>query len=369
MKTIGILSYSNSKIINYGGILQAYALKTFIEEDCGCSCYQINYIVKPFYTSKYRKILSQFYKAFLSLFGSKKRKTRTLNFWKRNFKSSAKPLFTTQDLVFDSRNYDCLLLGSDQIWNPYINNFDSNFFGSFYNNGINTVYTYAASFGRACFKEKDAKFIVENLNGLHNVSVRETQGKEFLEGFNIESHVDIDPTLLLDRNQWQTISKQSKLHLKTKYILCYIMPGDKTVENEIKRIAKFYSKSAKLKIIFIGQKETKRLEKHNRFDFGPAEWIDAMLNASLIITNSFHGVAFSVNFNKDFFAVFPSNQSNSSLTSRISSLLMQLNLENRIFQVGDTMNSNLTPIDYKDINAKLDNMRKQSRNYLISLLS
>lgn len=165
----------------------------------------------------------------------------------------------------------------------------------------------------------------------------------------------MDPSLLLSGEEWNRYCEKKQLPIKKgeKYLLIYRLANSAVVYDTAKRVADKYG----LKVYEIGT----TLRKNKIVDkliggASPEEFLWLFSNAEYVVTNSFHGTAFSVNFNKNFYSVLPSKR-----TSRITSLLEKLGLEDRIIK-----NSlhNISIIDYESVNEKLEQLRKESKKYL-----
>jgi len=178
------------------------------------------------------------------------------------------------------------------------------------------------------------------------------------------------PTLLLGPEVWRRIA--IPYPAPKQYILCYYMPGDTVVERSIAEIANRVSALTRWDVINIGEKEYMRLVPWRRsvFDAGPSEFLGLLQNASFVITNSFHGTAFSINFGKPF--IVPINLNippEKALSSRITSLLRTLGIGERLVSAGEQISqSNLFDIDYDRVAATLSQERQTSIEFLRTAL-
>lgn len=361
MKKIGILTFQNAD--NYGALLQAYALKNFLS-DIGNNTYIINYycpqLQKDYKILKLPKlsikdIVKKCAKFILSPF---------LLYIRWKFKGFRKQYLTDVEPVYPNKienyvnKYDIFISGSDQVFNPRITNFDKNYFLSF-SKDKNKNFSYAASFGLSLkdLNDKEKDFLKKNLLNFANLSVREKQGTEIIANLiSCRNEVNLDPTLLLSKETWQKIAVLPK---QNRYVLLYLMYKDKKIISFAKELAN----KKKCKLIFISYS----LDIIDRVPAihitpTPQEWIGLFLNAEYIVTNSFHGFAFSVNFNKKFFlGHLPSHM---PVNSRLDNLLEITGLYNRLYtNFSDTDNYD-TPIDWQNVNTKLETERQKSLNYL-----
>lgn len=366
-KRIGILTYNSNKVMNYGGVLQGFALNRKISELLG-SDYDVinyNYSFTTTFSSTFRKIVSRIYNFLISaLLSEIIRRHRTFKLYK-TFLDNKKTNEKNLPEHIKSR-YIFTIVGSDQVWNPRINNFDKIFALSHFDR--KTAATYAASFGSSVCEIKYLEVLNENLKKFNCVSLREDSGIDILKQFNGVKRVDLDPTLLLDKSEWKEIIKTSKVNApKRKYLFCYIMPGDNRVVNAMIKYADILSKRLGLEVIYCGQKHFSLLGKKRIYSLGPIEWIKYIEHSDFVLTNSFHGVAFSENLNKPFaYVKNPElNKSTTDLSSRIVDFLHSLNEEYRILSstMSDIDLLKLTSVS-NNINELLDARRQNSINYL-----
>lgn len=225
-----------------------------------------------------------------------------------------------------SEIYDVYVVGSDQVWNPAcvskLRKIDSVYFLGFVPNEKIKI-SYASSIGGYKYSEYEAVEVKELLSGFNSISVREKDTKNYLEdmlGRRVE-HV-LDPTLLLAKDQWLNSLNIQKESEPERYILFYCVPK----LQGIKKIAKYYKEKLGIKLIALDQGLSSgvKVDKHIR-DAGPIEFIELFNNAEFIITDSFHGTCFSINFGKPFVVYTEGMHSN-----RIKSILEITGLKNRL---------------------------------------
>lgn len=332
-KKIGILTLSDP--INYGASLQTFALQEYLFNQN----YNVNVIdynsekggVKELaIKQKIRSLVWN--KTLKKVLKDRKRYELTRQFKKEYIRYSDYKYKNPTDLK-EKADYSAMIVGSDQVWNPNFAGYDDIWFLNFNNNPKKI--SYAASFGVSSlsdrFRESYSKYL--NKFKTENISVRETTGSKIVyDLIGTRPKVVLDPVFLLDKEYWIRISVKPKF---TKYVLCYYMPGDASAEKEIRRLAKFVSKKHNLKIINIGKRETSRLKfwENNQLGVGPREFLGLFENADCVITNSFHGTAFSVIFNKKFYSVINSSIKKGNLSSRMVDLLKNLGMNEFIDDV------------------------------------
>lgn len=380
-----VIAYANNHN-NYGTSLQGYATLKKIQ-DLGYQVEVIRYNKKLSLGKKLQLVFNMLrcgtYKG--SIRKAKEKINRILHKkYDKNINIRAKavnkfkqkhliPFFKTyngfEELKQGSLNYNLVLVGSDQIWLPI------SLYSKYYNllfvaDAIPKV-SYASSFGVSKIPRFQQKETGNFLNRFNKIGVREIQGKKIIDTLsNKEATVVVDPTLLLTRKEWEKESEQSSLKTKEPYIFCYFL-GTNTKSREA--VTKLQINTG-LKIISIKHMDeyVSRDEKFGDdapYDVSPIDFIKYIKNASYVCTDSFHGTIFSIIFNKQFmtFYRFDSKTVNSR-NSRIDSLFELLNLSDRLYN-GENILSIKEEIDYSDINNKVENLRKESLEFLIESLS
>jgi len=361
----GIITFHRS--INFGAVLQAYALKTTIDK-LGVQAQIINYTTEHLEKNvKMERLLTKLRLAknpikmmSVLIYGYyiKQKKNKFIEF--SNEKLSLTKIFSCKNIEQLSDAFDIFITGSDQVWNDQCTGFDKNYFLSFVKNSFKKN-SYSASFGFDKIPDEHYSEYKKLLSDFNNISVREQKGFEIIYDLlkrNIE--VTLDPTLLLRANQWLEIARPAT-NLKN-YILVYEMAHSDRLINFISKL----QKQTGLQVVFISNKYEKKIKKTiNIRGAGPKEFISLFNNARYIVTNSFHGICFSIIFEKTFFAeLLPSP---SKVNSRITNILSLFNLNNRF--TDNFSDSKVIDIDYTEANKILDNERQKSVDYLKKILN
>lgn len=353
---------------NYGTALQVTALSNILKE-LGHEPYVINYktsgqttvipnnSIKNYTQKLYKRIKNLFIKSYASTYRTQKFE----DFFKHNlnFTDYCK---TQSDLEKLSSDFDSFICGSDQIWAP--NCFDPHYFLDFiYDENIKIA--YAPSVGLPSI---DDRYIRDNIKKLTSkikyISTREQSGSELISKLiNKQVRTVLDPTLLLNSDYWQRIANNdnTKISESKPYILVYMLGNNNKHWKQIKSISQ--TLQMELKIIPVFEHDTKR-KGCIQEPIGPSEFIQLINNCSYICTDSFHGLAFAINFNKNF-CIFErfKNTDTINQNSRIYNLLNLLGLNSRIFK--STSNNNVySNIDYKIVDQKLDILRQDSISFL-----
>lgn len=257
-----------------------------------------------------------------------------------------------------NEKFDCFFAGSDQIWNMGINGNDTSYFLDFVNDK-NKKNSYAASFTRTSFSPEEEQQFRKLLSDFNRISVREIEGQHPLEvllGRSVE--VVLDPTLLLPKEWWENMVTAEK---EKPYLLVYLMSPNAEILSYAMRYAAKNNLAVKYISLYepFGKKGMEVISEPT-----VEEWLSLIHNADFVLTNSFHGVAFSIIFEKNFMF---GRISDAGKNSRLTSLMSILEINQRAI---DPMNLDkmFTPIDYNRVAKKLWNERQRSINYIKSTL-
>ena len=328
MKKIAILSFINTK--NYGGLLQAFALQNFLKSN-GCEAFHVNYKAPEAITGNpAKRFLRKIYKRLSFLFFDKTRNKNEKTF--RAKISLSTPCSAKEDIA--KIPCDCFIVGSDQVWNPFLNNFDNAYLLLFETTARKVAFSASLGLTQRCPNNWKNE-LKSALPQFSFVSVREETAKNLLcdlGGNNIA--VSLDPTFLLTKNEWldATNSFDPSVIPTKPFVLCYVMPGDTHLVKNMIKFARQIAKKEKLKLCVIGLRDIDRLKLNSSFTFGagPSEFVQLISKSSYVVTNSFHGTVFSTIFNKPFTSFISKNGSSSSLSERIVDFLGEFDLTDRL---------------------------------------
>ncbi len=360
---IGILTYHRAE--NYGALLQAYATRTYLRS-MGHEVSFVDYW--PKYHSDYfrifplgrfreRNIKGKIMMLFrLTLWGIPKyiRKSRLQRFMHNRLGVSRLPLYTNDDCK--SENYDVVVYGSDQIWrkqNLGGVGFDSWYFGSDNVQSLRKV-VYAGSMGAVSLDSKDEAFVLQQMKNFDALSVREKDLYDFFSSKGIESQLVCDPVFLLSKDEWQEVASEKAR--KKKFILFYNLlnsPESVSFANQL-------SKKTRFPIIEINKYLGLSRFLHRRYVSCASveKFLGLIRDAEYVVSNSFHGVAFSIIFEKRFFAVGMGGRAN-----RVVSLLESAGIPDRYVN-GVVPSYYDEVIPYDTVKEKLDVFRRNSMCYL-----
>lgn len=271
-----------------------------------------------------------------------------------------------KDLYTDTPIYDVYMVGSDQVWNPNASSSIEPYFLTFAPHSALTV-SYASSFGVSKIENNSiANRIKLGLSSIKTISVRESSGVNLVKELTGRTaQLVCDPTLLLNKSEWTMFMKPVS-NMPQRYVLIYQL----SESDAIVKLATRIGKQEQIPVYRICKRAFKvKKDKGvvNILNAGPSEFLSLITNASFIITNSFHGTAFSINFDVPFYTVVSAKKKNNN---RMESLLDYVGLGKRI--VKDDVDITNLPIVGYDVNAtqlKLKSFRLESEKFLEDALA
>lgn len=369
---IGILTlYHNN--FNYGGLLQAYALWKVLDEqgydvkeisyhlDSGYPWYRESSIssIKSEAKTLAKKVLWRSYYTGL--------KQRDIAMHQFELTIPHTEEVTAQEIHKLNASFDTFICGSDQIWNPI--GWQDTLFLSFVS-PENRKIAYAASMARDFFTKEEADYAYRMTRDFTALSVREEQSLKAMREHHPDFTAEImpDPTLLLPVTDWNEITKKGRAQ-DGEYIFAYFLGNETTARDRVIEYAKVRGK----KIYFINylNKYCRNWEKvHQNLmvpyaDFGVPDFLAMIQNASLVITDSFHGAVFSSIFHTPFVVMsrFKSCDKN-SMNSRIDTLMTTLSINRKVEQLDTTQSYPLTEKEISNIDNALKLQRKKGIGFL-----
>ncbi len=256
---------------------------------------------------------------------------------------------------------DILMTGSDQVWNSVHN---EGFDGHYFFQGIENVpkIAFCSSIGRESIDSIEANKIKSLLKEYKAISVREKSAVDILNDLGIKAEQLLDPTFLLNKKGWEKFSSPRKY--KMPYILIYT-PYNTIDKDLIYKSAKKLAKRFGLKIVTFSWIGLPERQADKTFLFAnPGDFLSLMLHADYVITNSFHGTAFSINLNKQFWVFEPS-----AFSTRIKNILGLTGLDSRLLNNRMEDSDIASAIDYSQVNKVLESERIKSFDFLKNALS
>ena len=370
-KKIRIVSFQNAH--NFGAVCQAYGLQqTLLEmgyEDVQFLNYNPKYLKdrydpmilwkKPDFHVSFLHKLSRLIRWYSLVLATYYRNVKFKSSIKRMLKQTPKELCLAKDFVDEET--DILICGSDQIWNNELTKgLDPVFFGLTLKNA-GKVISYAPSTEISSLSDEIIREIAEKTAHFSSISVREQSVKEKLQPV-IAKPIDVcvDPTILCSKEAYSKVAS-NKL-VKAPYICVYAYyPEEGIVQDTIKTIPNYEQYEIHY-ISFTAASINKWRDKSYHFAISVEDFISYFKYASYVVTNSFHGLAFSLMFEKNFMVTWMDGKS-----TRTAALLHKLYLDDKIIRSVSEVNWN--PIDYNRVNHDLESLCESSREFLVNSIN
>lgn len=335
MKHIGIITFQNAN--NYGAVFQAFALQKTVEK-LGAKAEILNYDSPNMgLKSVQTKVFSDFTQKYLNL---------------------TAPYTNKKDI--ETTGFDAVISGSDQVWNPRLTGSDMTYFLDFVGKDVKKL-SYAASIGLnedlfLEYKEVFEKYVPE----FEAVSLREETHVPYIKSIvdgNKQVITSIDPSLLLTAGEYAQAFGLKETQ-KEEYIFVFSYAYDPKLYD----FANMLSLKTGYKIV--------ALTFYNAGSFvdgasvlrnvPPVDWLQLFNDAKMVITDSFHGMMFSMIFNKPFYAYTP-NRSN---VARVTDVLKKFGLEDRKLTNIQSIKDVSFELNYAGVNQKIEAEREKSLQYL-----
>lgn len=353
---IGIVTYHRTN--NYGAVMQALATR-FVLEEMGHEAYYVDYW-PDYHKDKYRIFSYSMFKrqgiiskirTLRSLLRDYSQKKKRIDNFEKFFQMYIYPYCRPID-----DKYDVVIYGSDQIWRKQsaLGTYNPFYFGK---NKINSLHhiSYAASMGILPNNDADRAKVKELVSHLEKISVREEGLRQLLLSLGYKDVVlSLDPTLLLTSKEWDKYLP-TEPYTGENYALFYNLDANAFDINKVKKFTN--SKGLKLIVIY-GYATTKETDT-NITSAGPLEFIRLIKNADYVFSSSFHGLAFSIIFEKQFFASFMNN------SERARNLLNLIGEPMRLLSPKSEVPQNMSPVNYGKVSEIMMLNKEKSIKYLI----
>lgn len=358
---IGVLTYHRAH--NYGAMLQAYALLSFLRNH-GYHAELIDYwpithknqyaLIKPIVgnciLSKIKCIIAT-----------------TITFIRRYMRICKFEKFSQKYLNINSTiqypmpdwgylQYDCVIVGSDQIWRNHESDgkhigFDPVYFCQHIPKNIRCI-SYAASMGIIQLNKEDKDILKNYLNRFSRILVRENSLKEAIDELGFDSAIVVDPTLLLSKDEWNKFLPNKRFHT-TKYVLYYELVKSK----EALVFAKHKAEELGCKLLIMDATIPLMPQRRHISYASPIEFLHAIRDAEFVIATSFHGTAFSVIFEKQFITIGLNKNAD-----RVQTMLHQLDIEEHYQEHPQ----NVMDIDYAQVKIRFSKLVANSMHLLLT---
>ena len=362
-KNVGVMTFHFA--LNYGARLQAYALQKYLEMQ-GYNVTVINYlprraqfdIARTCVPLKPTNVLTSYYN--LIRLNKFKDKIVSLN--------TSRIYRNLEELRREPPKLDAYICGSDQIWNPNCSpNKDIQPYLLDFGLSNSKRLAYAVSLGNCPEAVLENTDFWSPLNSFNSISVRESDAVSIIQKLSRRKvDVCVDPTMLFAKSDYHRLFNFEKRRDSDRFFAYFLNPNT----SEVTRLfQKFQSSGLYITQIFGGS--FVRFKTSERIVPAPSGWVKSISEASGVITNSFHGVVFSIIFNKRFlFLSLVGQEAKKNL--RVAHLLNLLNLEERMISgqdLGDPVNLMLKPIDWLAVNKRVEQLSLQSKKFLDDALA
>lgn len=365
---------------NYGGLLQNYALQQALKK-LGHHAITLDQTETP--VSPIRSIASYMKTFILKMLGKganrkhyfKPKKKYVVYIRKHTqcfvdkYISHTKAMYKADDFrkFCINNNIDTLIVGSDQVWRPCYND---NIYRSFFDfaEGLDIKrYAYAASFGVDDweFTEEQTTRCKKLIELFDAISVREESGVNLCQTYyNRKAEHVLDPTMLLDKEDYEELVYKENEPVSPGSLFTYILDESEEKTNIIENVAKSLS-LVPFKVMPKKRVNKETIKQIEDCIFPPVtQWLRAFMDAEFVVCDSFHGVVFSIIFNKPFIVIANKRRG----IARFKSLLETFELSDRIIDGFDNVHSIVKiPIDWKKVNRIRTKLRTKSFEYLRSI--
>ena len=367
---IALITYHSA--YNFGSVLQAYATQQALRL-IGYNTDIINYrMVEQKYF--YNRIFSLKYGirtsvndlSMLPIYRKrKKRAERFETFFQYNF-SLTKEVNEPEEVELLWGNYDLVISGSDQIWNKNsceLRCNDWKYMNPYLLKGyVGRKISYASSINT--MSKADLRRISAELESFNALAFRESVSSKMIgEMLHRKVFTVLDPTFLLTKQEWIDKLGLKKNEKYGTYILCYSLGGLKA-DWQMLHDMRILSRKRKCNVIMVTPfTYIPVIDHHIKYhhEYGPKDFLEALYNADLVVTNSYHGAVLSINFGKDFYSVCRQGASD----IRKEDILNRLGLSDRIlYRPDELLHKDIKPINYLLVYEKLDILREESLAYL-----
>lgn len=384
MKTVGIITVHHYG--NFGSALQAYASQKVFEK-LGYDTYIIDYRSPNVYyaTRRYmnyddrddsfyhklerrsinplkwvaRKVLSEPHIACFLYRGLGIKKGVSLSvFWFENLRMT-RCYNSLKELYINPPRFDIYVVGGDQLWNTYITYNNPAFFLTFADAEAKKI-SFSTSIGIPAVPDEALSVFKRGIANLSSILLREEEGVEYLHSLGFKADRVLDPTLMLTKEEWGLVQDKNFKLPYEKYILAYFLdPTNWTAE-----LLETVRKQTGLPVIVIGKRGTSKCYFYVG-NIEVATFLTLFAYAEIVVTNSFHGMAFTIIFEKVLVATFRSEESETSMNSRHRNIVNLFDLSSYLYDSTNFSPDKLSyQMDYTKIGGLLECYRKQSLDLL-----
>lgn len=367
MTRVGVLTMH--RVCNYGSALQAWATQTILQH-MGFEVRLIDYVYPNDYHRLFFPSISLKTKILRALMNCvyhhpmKKKEDAFRQFRKKHFLCTSQ-IDTKERLLSISQDFDVYLVGSDQVWNMDVLHEDYSFYLDFIPDDKLKV-SYASSFSKSDLNNYDIKKIGLLLDRFKAISVREKNGQKIIkELINKDVPVCLDPSLLLERRDYLPLAEESTIKVEGDYILVYVLNYAFDPYPFATHFIEELSRKSGRKVVCIDFSHRQHLKVQKCIHFhdalGPAEFLWLFMHASVVVTTSFHGTAFALNFEVPFYSIVNNVETGDD---RMLSLIRECGAESQVVYKDSIYRFNSSEMDWEIVRRKISDLRELSFNYL-----
>ncbi len=371
LKKVGVVTMH--KVINYGSFLQAYATQYIIEK-LGYKCEIIDYEFPNEWHFERGVTGARGIKKYVSnivhKFGIKPghRKKIKLSKAVNKYLNLSKTYNNPSEIKKKPPIYDIYITGSDQTWNPKHTKGDDTFLLAFAPDSAKKI-SFSASIAGNNLNEEYKSSFKNLLIKYDNISIRDSGGNQVMkELVGKEVDVTLDPTLMMNRDEWSLFSKnRNSIYPNNGYIIFYLITHSFDVTPYIYELLKKLQEKTGLKVYSFSEIPSSfGINYKTCVDIGAEDFIELFEKSSYVVTSSFHGTAFAVNFGIPLYSVIDSLD---SVDDRQISLLQKLKIDQCLVPLSKPFDEIQPIYDIEKEQRNLDKLRTKSLDYLLNSLS
>lgn len=353
---------------NYGGILQAYALQMVLER----MGHEVVILDKPFrlyFKLRSKEIRRRLWKKCRGKWNDRIfREEYAYSVVSQHTRPFIRKYLHVKEVSdfskLKQKGIEAIVVGSDQVWRAIWQPHIEHMFLSFAQEWNICRVSYAASFGTENweYNEMQTELCGKLLRQFDAVSVREDSGVRLCrEHFGVEAQHVLDPTMLLNREEYMQLSRRAGTPKSKGTLLCYMLDGTEDKQRLIQRIA---DQKGLIPFTVTSKVEDYNAPLEERIQPPLEQWLQGFYDAEFVVTDSFHACVFSILFRKPFIVYGNPERG----MARFASLLRMFGLEDRLICQADDYAGECTPIDFEQVEARLEILREDSRAYLLKAL-
>lgn len=359
---IGIITFHRA--INLGAALQAFALEKYIDTNIGTA--EILDFIPNNAISKNNSVMRRVLhcgKALLTIGASirrERRRAKFTHFIENYCNLSHRKYMGDEDIQEEPPSYDFLIAGSDQIWNYSLSGKTKSYYLGFDHQAVKI--SYGSSLGKADASSEEIEEIELELPKYKRISVREKRTAEIIkQRTGIDAEMVVDPVFLLSDQEWNVLFEKAERKAKKPYIFVYAMEVNETIKDMVVAVKRKYRMPA---IVVYGGNIHSGINGKTDHICGPEDFLEYINGAAVVITNSFHGVSFSIIKGKAFIGI-----AHTTRNIRLENLYQMFRSEQLVYDKSALQNIDAYIVDGKKALKNMILYINKSKEFLQSSLS